>query len=140
MNFIKDKAFLDTNILVYVYSDNEPDKQAIAMGLISDAETDYIISTQVIGELVNILFRKFGCDISSIRVAVKDFRESLQLREVQSNTIDGALWVMEKYHFSYWDSLIISSALENQCTILYSEDLQHRQEIESRLTIVNPFL
>jgi predicted nucleic acid-binding protein len=51
-----------------------------------------------------------------------------------------ALMVHFKYKFSYYDSLIISSALENGCSILYSEDLHHNQKIEKTLTIINPFL
>lgn len=45
----------------------------------------------------------------------------------------------EKYTFSYWDSLIVATALENNYSILYSEDMQHGQIIETSLTITNPF-
>ena len=41
--------------------------------------------------------------------------------------------------FSIYDSLIISAALQNQCTILFTEDLDHNQTIEGKLKIVNPF-
>jgi predicted nucleic acid-binding protein len=41
--------------------------------------------------------------------------------------------------FSIYDSLIISTALQNQCTILYTEDLQHNQIVDGKLKIVNPF-
>jgi len=44
------------------------------------------------------------------------------------------------HQFSYWDSLIIASALEGGCTILYSEDMQHGQVIDGRLTVLNPLL
>jgi len=45
----------------------------------------------------------------------------------------------EKYGYSWWDSLVLSAALGNGCSILYSEDLQHKQIIENSLEIVNPF-
>ena len=45
----------------------------------------------------------------------------------------------EKYNFSYYDSIIVSTALENECNIVYSEDMQHSQIIENKLTIINPF-
>jgi predicted nucleic acid-binding protein len=45
--------------------------------------------------------------------------------------------VLAKY--SYWDSLIIASALKNNCSICYSEDMQHGQLIEDRLKVINPF-
>ncbi len=38
-----------------------------------------------------------------------------------------------------YDSLIISTALENNCEILYSEDMQHKQIIENKMVIINPF-
>ena len=41
---------------------------------------------------------------------------------------------------AYWDSIIVASALENRCSILYTEDMQHGQVVDQRLTIVNPFL
>lgn len=55
---MKDKVFLDTNILVYIYSVTEPEKQKVAVGL-SEPAIPYI-STQVIQELTNTLYRKFA--------------------------------------------------------------------------------
>jgi len=48
--------------------------------------------------------------------------------------------IKNKYHYSYWDSLIIASALQNNCTVLISEDMQHNQKIENQLSIITPFL
>jgi predicted nucleic acid-binding protein len=50
------------------------------------------------------------------------------------------LLLKEKYHYSWWDSLVLASALENGCQIVYSEDMQHEQVIEDSLKIINPFL
>jgi predicted nucleic acid-binding protein len=55
------------------------------------------------------------------------------------STIIQACKVAERYGFSFYDSLIISAALECDCSILYSEDLNHSQIIEQKLKIVNPF-
>ncbi len=49
--------------------------------------------------------------------------------------IDTNLW-----YYSFWDSLIVSSALSGGCKVLYSEDMQHKLVINQRLTILNPFL
>jgi predicted nucleic acid-binding protein len=51
-----------------------------------------------------------------------------------------ACQIAEKYHFSFYDSLIIAASLECDCNILYSEDMHHGQIIENKLKIVNPFL
>ena len=50
-----------------------------------------------------------------------------------------AFSLRSKYSLSFWDSLIVASALENNCTTLYSEDMQHQQVIDNQLTIINPF-
>jgi predicted nucleic acid-binding protein len=42
--------------------------------------------------------------------------------------------------YTYWDSLILATALLANCTIGYSEDMQHNQLVESQLRIVNPFV
>ena len=54
-------------------------------------------------------------------------------------TVSRSAEIRKKYRISYWDSLIIASALQNNCTILYTEDMQHTQIIEDSFTIINPF-
>lgn len=48
-----------------------------------------------------------------------------------------AVAVKDRYGFSYYDSLIVATALENQCIFLYSEDMHHGQVVDT-LTIINP--
>jgi len=47
---------------------------------------------------------------------------------------------MDKYQYSFWDSLMLASALENGCSVIYSEDMQHEQIIGKKLKIINPFV
>ncbi|OQX08020.1 MAG: hypothetical protein BWK80_48700 [Desulfobacteraceae bacterium IS3] len=122
-----------------MYSKDEPVKQIIASELILNDDSEYVISTQVIGEFINILSRKFKYGIQDIKVAVDDFRENFEVGIIETDTIDTALFIMGKYRFSYWDSMIVSSALNKKCNILYSEDLQHEQIVEKELKIINPF-
>ncbi len=136
---MSDRAFLDTNILVYLYSKDEPEKRIIASELVLNPYSEYIISTQVIGEFIAILRKKFRYDIETIRVAINDFRENFEIAVIRTDTIDKSLYIMEKYGFFWWDSMIVSSALENNCRFLYSEDLQHNQMIERKLKVINPF-
>ena len=56
------------------------------------------------------------------------------------NHLHTALDIQERYNFAWYDSLIIATALEAGCETLYSEDMQHGQEIEGRLRIINPFV
>ena len=55
-------------------------------------------------------------------------------------TIKKAIEIANKYGFSFYDSLIINAAIESGCKMLYSEDMQHGQVIEKKLTIINPFV
>lgn len=50
-----------------------------------------------------------------------------------------ALNIKNRYQYSYWDSLIIATALKTDVKTLYSEDMSHSQVIDNRLTIINPF-
>ena len=132
-----DKVFIDTNVLIYGYSEDEPDKRQRAIDCVRSGEA--WISTQVLNETINVLKRKFSLSYSQIREAVQELSEGFPIVLVSVNTIEMALNLAERYQYSYFDSLILASALEAGCQILYSEDLQDGQRIENQLMIVNPF-
>jgi predicted nucleic acid-binding protein len=135
---MRDEIFFDTNIILYSYSDKSEPKKEIARRLILNSNG--FISTQVIQETCNILIKKFKMDELSISRTLSEMRGNFLIGINNVETTAIALMVHFKYKFSYYDSLIISSALENGCSILYSEDLHHNQKIEKTLTIINPFL
>jgi len=62
-----------------------------------------------------------------------------EVREIHRTTTFFALDLMERYKFSYYDCLILASALESGCEVLFSEDMHDGQIIENKLKIVNPF-
>lgn len=138
MRLTQDNVFIDTNILIYAYSETEKDKQSIAQELITNHGT--YISTQVLQELCNTLFKKFKVGWTDIEKAVN---ENIQNNVLYINTdknILHACQIADRYKYSFYDSLIISAALYLNCRILYSEDLQHEQIIDGRLKIINPFM
>lgn len=137
MKQTNDKIFLDSNILIYAYSNTEPDKQVIARKLI--VEFNSYVSTQVLQELINVLTRKFQSSWKEAQNAVLESCKNNILHINKSETIIKACEIANRYNFSFYDSLIIAAALECDCTILYSEDMQHKQVIENKLTIINPF-
>jgi predicted nucleic acid-binding protein len=128
---MNDSVFLDTNILVYTYSDTEIEKQAMARKLVLGNFS--FVSTQVLQELANTLNRKFKKPWSEITVAVKEVHTNSEA------TILQACKIADRYKFSFYDSLVIAAALECNCSKLYSEDLNHLQRIEGKITIINPF-
>ncbi|HET7119336.1 MAG TPA: PIN domain-containing protein [Hanamia sp.] len=135
---MNDKIFFDTNVILYSYSDKPEPKKEIAKTIILNS--DGIISTQVMQEMCNVLIKKLKQDNSSVSKTLAELNNNFFVFINNIKTINKALEVHFKYQFSYYDSLIIASALENKCSVLYSEDLQHSQKIESSLTIINPFI
>lgn len=135
------KFFLDTNILAYTFDQGTPKKQAIAKGLLEDALLGKgCISFQVIQEFLNIALRKFDPPLTT-----EQGEQYLQTTLFflckyypDENLYLRALGIQKRWRFSWYDSLIITAALELGCETLYSEDLQHLQEIET-LTVINPF-
>ncbi len=133
---MKGGNFLDTNIIVYSLGNNQKKKE-ITNSLI---DSNPIISTQVINELVNVCLKKLKLTKEESFKVGRFLLTKCSIKTLNISTIDSAMNISIKYNFSYWDSLIISSALENGCSIVYSEDLQHNQVIENKLKILNPYI
>jgi predicted nucleic acid-binding protein len=134
----KQKIFLDSNIVIYTYCSNSADKQQKAKQLF--AEKNIAISTQVLQETANTLYRKFKADFHTIRLLLEECVRNVTTLHVNTDeTVFKACAIAEKYQYSFYDSLIIASAFEAGCQILYSEDMQHNQLVEGKLRIINPF-
>ena len=139
---MSDKYFLDTNIFVYSVDNAEPIKKVKSQALITDAINtgNGIISWQVIQEFLNVSSRK---SFDSIKPSdVKAFFQKIlnPLCEIypDMNLYQYALEIMDLTHYSFYDSLILASAVKGECTILYSEDFQGGQVIRG-VEVVNPF-
>jgi len=130
---MSDKVFLDTNILIYLF-DSDSIKKGIVKNLLKQRP---IISIQVINELSNVLIKKFKFEESDIKEILKKILENSHFFQIDQYIVFKALDIKKRYKFSYYDSLIVSSAISSQCQILYSEDMQHGQQIEN-LMIINP--
>lgn len=135
---MKDKVFIDTNILIYLYSTDQEDRRVASQKVIE--KNNCFISTQVLQEFANILRKKHGAEWKNIAAAINEVAASATVFVNKSETIKRAVEVAEKYKFSFYDSLIIAAALESNCTVLYTEDLQHKQLIYGKLQIINPFV
>jgi len=134
---MNDKFFLDSNVCIYAF-DIDTGKKAKALDLIIGNKAT--ISTQVLMETANVATKKLKFKQEKIQSSVTYITMFCELHIIEFSTIQLAFKINQKYHYSLYDALIIASALESNCTVLYSEDMQHRHVIEKRLTIVNPFL
>ena len=138
---MKDRIFIDTNVLVYIhlFDEESQDKRKALQNLLHRRiDAELIINVQVINEFYNVLLRK-NIEDNVIQEKIHSQLETCSASELSLKTVFSAWKLREKYKYSYWDSLILASALENSCSILYSEDMQHDQVIEDNLKIINPF-
>lgn len=134
---MNDKIFLDTNVLIYLYSKTELEKRNKIIKLLENKTL--VISTQVLNELSNVLIKKFNFSVADILNVFEELSVLCFISIVRIGTIKKALTLNNQYKYSYYDSLIIASALDKYCNVLYSEDMHHSQKIENSLTILNPF-
>ncbi|HRI60833.1 MAG TPA: PIN domain-containing protein, partial [Saprospiraceae bacterium] len=135
---MSDKIFFDTNVLVYCYTETEPMKKTIAQALAQSP--DAWASTQVLQELSNTLHKKFGKTWAEIDLTVEEVCQNFAVFINQPETVRGAIRTAERYKYSFYDSLILSSCLAIGCKTVYSEDMKNGQVIDGTLEIKNPFL
>ncbi len=135
---MKDKIFIDTNVLIYLYSEDETAKQNTAFELLNKYD-NLIISSQVINEVSNVLFKKFKLTSKEVKSVLTEIDNVFDIVGFDLVTQIKAIQLKSKYNLQFNDSLIIATALENNCTILYSEDMQNGINIDDSLKIINPF-
>ncbi len=136
---MSDKIFIDTNLWIYLYADDS-DKEKVekVSSLVDKHFVDINISTQVPGEFFHVLTKKGLKEKEEARQMVLDLIENFVVVDVLQSLVIKATDLSFHYGYSYWDSLIVAAALENNCSILYTEDMQDGQVIESKLRIINP--
>ena len=129
------KTFIDTNILIYAFSKNDPAKKEIAVDCIKNCIP--VISTQVIKEFSSVS-NKSNVELPDLRFIIKDLISLTEIVDEDLGLIFAAFDICERYQFSFYDSLIIAAALKSECKVLLSEDMQDGQIINESLKIVNP--
>ncbi len=99
-----------------------------------------LVSTQVLGELFHVLTRKKFTSRTDAITIISDVINTFPVQAINTTEVIQALEINTKYNYSYWDSLIIATALLGKCSIIYSEDMQHNQLIDNKVRILNPFV
>jgi predicted nucleic acid-binding protein len=136
-------VFLDTNLFVYEAGKRFPEKQVVAAQIIAESfqSTTGTISFQVVQEFFSVAFRRFNPPMTPSEAEEYLIFAFAQFRCVHSSYFlyQRALQLSRRFALSWYDSLIVAAALEGDCGILYTEDLQHGQTFDT-LRVVNPFL
>jgi predicted nucleic acid-binding protein len=139
MTSTADSFFIDTNIWLYaLIATQDPSKHQVAATLIKQHEF-ITISVQVVNEVCVNLLRQTELGEAFIRDLLTTWRQAYTITPLLSEHLLSASELRASHHFSFWDSLIIASALDAGCRVLYSEDMKAGQTVLGQLHIVNPF-
>jgi len=135
-------CFLDTNVLIYLFDKDSPNKAAVARQLYSRLvrEKSGLVSVQVLQEFFVTLSKKFSLTLSpdDVEREVRDLSALLKVIETDVALVLASITLSRRHTLSFWDGLIIQAALRGGASVLYTEDLQDGQVFDS-LTVRNPF-
>ncbi len=131
----REKTFLDSNILIYLLDQYKLKKEKVTLLL----DPTFIISTQVVAENINVCLKKLKFTKERAFGHGNFLLTKFNVITIEKTFFPIAFQLATKYQLSFWDSLIITSALQSDCTQLHSEDMQHGLVVESKLKIINPF-
>jgi predicted nucleic acid-binding protein len=131
----KSDRFIDTNVLLYLLSDDarkaDRAEEALAKG--------GVVSVQVLNEFASVASRRLKMPIGEIREILETIRAVCNVVPITVETHDKGLTIAEKHGLSIYDSMIVAAALLANCRLVLSEDMQHGQKFDRQLLIRNPF-
>jgi len=131
-----DKAFFDTNVLLYLLSEDTVKADRAESVIVQGG----IISAQVLNEFAFVARRKMAMSLPEVREVLAPLYRLCEVTSVTLDTHIQGIQIAERYQYNIWDAMIVASALMAHCVTLYTEDMHHGQILEGRLHIVNPFL
>ncbi len=139
MKFMTESSFADSNIWLYAFIvGQDARKEKVAANLIRTKQV--AVSTQVINEVCVNVIRKQKLNETEVKKLIRSFYGKYQVVNLDKDILLKASDLRARYPFSFWDGLIVASALSANTEILYSEDMQNDLQVENKLKIVNPFL
>jgi predicted nucleic acid-binding protein len=129
------RHFFDTNLLVYMISaDHEKAERAEKL-----VRGGGHVSVQVLNEFANVGIRKLRLPVEAIEAVMKATLGTCRVHDLTLRDTVNALSLCARHRFSFYDAVIVASALRADCTTLWSEDFQHGVKLQGRLTVRNPF-
>lgn len=133
-------VFFDTNVILYIHDKQAGQKSEMALAWLRAAATHQKarINLQVLNELTSVLVRKQWFGASAQVFAAVDQFSAFGNTPVTTRIVDQSRSIFLAHQLSWWDCLLLASAIDLGCTHFLSEDLQDGQTIEG-LTIVSPF-
>lgn len=127
--------FLDTNILVYAFS--EGSKAEVAQTLMAEP---FVLSVQTLNEFANVGRKRLNLSWERIEDAIDALSSvASAIVVLDKQTTKAALKLVGRYNLAFYDALMLTAALKADCSRYFSEDLQHGLLVDGKLTVVNPF-
>lgn len=133
------ERFIDTNILLYAYDLDAPDKRDVARALLEDAlrqPARYAVSVQVLQEF-HVNFTRKGGSRETASLLIEDFSR-LAVIENSLALLRLGLQLQSRWQLSLWDAMILAAAQISGARELITEDLNDGQQFD-RLRARNPF-
>ena len=134
------RSFFDTNVLIYADDKADAAKQRRSVDLIAQHRRDGtgVVSMQVLQEYFVTVTRKLHVDPKTARRKVELLAE-FDVAAPAVGDILAAIDLHRLHSLSFWDALVVRSAKQAGCKVLFSEDMQDHREIDG-VRIVNPLL
>ena len=133
--------FVDTNIWLYAFIVGQDAAKSAKAQVALHLHTDnIIISTQVVNEVCLNLLKKAHLPETNIKPIIESFFQRYRVAEITKDVLWKASDVRAQHKFSYWDSILVATALLSGASILLSEDMDTSLTIEQKLTISNPLI
>jgi predicted nucleic acid-binding protein len=132
-------SFIDTDIFVYAIDAEAKQKHKSALHFLYwiEKEEKIHVSNQIVKELTDTAIRREIFNEAQL-VSYLDAFSGHRLSVISLKKTKESVRIKHSYQLSFYDSLIVATAIENNCTKLYSENLNNGQSIEG-LKIINPF-
>jgi predicted nucleic acid-binding protein len=133
-----ESLFLDTNVLIYLFDTDEPEKKSVAESIFQE-HIGIRLSTQVLQEFYVVVTRKLGRPMSpeDALTAVERF-QTYPIAVISDALVIKGIRRSIDSRISFWDALIVETALAEGASVLVTEDLQDGWQIGS-MRVWNPF-
>ena len=132
-------VFFDSNVLVYIATNQDAAKKKVALELVASAigSQNGFISLQVLREVANCMFKKSKDPVEHIRETLSGF-DALDCLGDSRKLLDRGMDIRDQYGIQFYDALIVATADKLGCTEIVSEDLNDEQ-VYCGMAVVNPF-
>lgn len=134
------RLFVDTNILIYALDPSEAEKRQVSADLLRETirTRTLTLSPQSLNECYRVLTqRRKLMPVDQARAYIRTLAP-WAIAPLDAKTTEQAFAIQDETGAGWWDSLMLTSAVQAQCRLFVSEGLQHGRVV-SGMRIANPF-